>query len=103
MNSVKILIRKNESHLKGILIINCLVNRVTICLLWGRNKYIQVDMNKTQRDTMGKEKLIDLDRDRWVDSVRGKKIDSDRKIQVLLRERVTRNFTPEIIRQIYLH
>ena len=103
MNSVTILIRENESHLKGILIINFSVNIATTSLLWGRNKYIPIDMNKTQRDTMGKEKLIDLGRDRWVDSARRKQIDSDRKIQALLRGRVTCNFTPEIIRQIYLH
>lgn len=56
MNSVTILIRENESHLKGISIINCSVNIATICLVWEKKNYIRVDMNKTQRDTIGKDR-----------------------------------------------
>ena len=50
---------------------------------------------------VGKDRRVDLDRDRLIDSVKEKQIDSDRGRQVLLRGRVTCNFTAaEIVIQI---
>ena len=48
MNSVTILIKEKEFHLKGTLIISSSVRRVTIYQLWGRKKYMSVGMNKNQ-------------------------------------------------------